>query len=119
MSERKHKYTDLEREELESPITPKAAFIHRLLDTQEADLVVTEIMLKEMAKRLEWQYDSRIDPDKPQYSRTEGELTICCENSRLAYVIQAPLIHKRVKITVPDDVYHAFEYMATAFHDSS
>ena len=115
MSERKHKYTDLERSWYEEPIKPSDVFLERIFDLIHSDKAMIRTILLEMAKRIEWQYDTRIDPKKPMPYHTEGELTVCMEGSRLGYEIHAPLIHKRVKVWVPEDVYYLVQYLVTLY----
>ena len=116
MPRTKRVISDTEKRQLMEPIIPQNCRWEKMFHECVEQLEITEFSLNNMATKMEWQYDKNLDRDKPTHYPEEGVITVSSENSHFIYKVTAPLIHKRVKVAIPEKDFKKFELIVSVYH---
>ena len=106
---------EVEKRWLGGPIFPPQIRLQRMFHESKEQLELMEFSLRNMAEKMEWQYDENVDRNKPTHFPEEGVISVNSEDSHFIYKVTAPLIHKRVKVTIPNEAFKKFEQIAIIY----
>lgn len=108
--------TDEEKRWLSESILPPKIRWEKMLHECIEHLEVMEFSLRNMALKMEWQYDEKLDREKPTHFPEEGVISVNSWTSHFVYKVTAPLIHKRVKVTIPEEDFDKFEQIVSVYY---
>ena len=115
-SRKRERLSSREVEQLEKDIVPSEKRLDFMLELSIEGVNVAERCLKDIARRLEWQFDERNKSKKSPYVPEPGTLRISNDSLPYDYELYVPLIRKRVGIKVSNQILNYLEYLLNEYH---